>query len=148
MGTEKILQTNLQKLLNKQGLSCAEVERRAGLNQNNLYYVLKGITKNPSSKILQAVSETLGVTVNDLYNSSFDNILEENKFLNGEHINLLRKILDELSMEIESQKLQITENILFTLMREIYDFSKFGNKNTVDKDFIRWAIHQKKIPSK
>ena len=74
------LQKNLEKIIKDRNYQITELERRAGLKKNNIYNILKGISKKPSAELLQAVADALGVTVKDLYNPS----VETRDYLNND----------------------------------------------------------------
>ncbi len=133
------LQKNLERIIKDQNCSLSELERKANMKKNGIYNILKGISKKPSAEALQAISKTLGVTIDDLYDPSF----EKRDFLDQSDLDLIEKIVHELNMEIKVQELQITEIDLTNLILEIFNYSKLDRQKEIDKRFIKWIIQQR-----
>jgi transcriptional regulator, cro/CI family len=67
----------LKELLDERGLSVYKLERRSAVSHDTLKSIMKGKTKGVNLKTLIALSDGLGITVNEFLNSelfSYDNL--------------------------------------------------------------------------
>ena len=46
------LQKNLERIVKDRNYQITELERKAGLKKNNIYNIIKGISKKPSAELL------------------------------------------------------------------------------------------------
>lgn len=134
-----ILQKNLENFIKDRNYQVTELERKAGLKKNNIYNILKGISKKPSAELLQAVAEALGVTIQDLYNPS----VKTRDYLDSNDLILMEKILKHTIGEIQNLNLQITEVDLVNIVLEIFHYSKPDPVKNLDKKFINWILQQR-----
>ncbi|WP_342278549.1 helix-turn-helix transcriptional regulator [Candidatus Tisiphia endosymbiont of Myopa tessellatipennis] len=133
------LQKNLDKIIKDRNYQVTELERKAGLKKNNIYNILKGISKKPSAELLQTVADVLGVTVKDLYNP----FIETKNYLNNDDFELMEKILKTVIEEIKNLKLEVTEVDLVNIMLEVFNYSKPEPKKELEKRFINWILQQR-----
>lgn len=133
------LQKNLEKIIKDRNYQITELERRAGLKKNNIYNILKGISKKPSAELLQAVADALGVTVKDLYNPS----AETTDYLNNDDFELMEKVLKNIIEEVKNLKLKVTEVDLVNIILEVFNYSKPDPKKELDRKFINWILQQR-----
>ncbi|WP_341754356.1 helix-turn-helix transcriptional regulator [Candidatus Tisiphia endosymbiont of Dioctria rufipes] len=130
------LQKNLDKIIKDRNYQVTELERKAGLKKNNIYNILKGISKKPSAELLQTVADLLGVTVKDLYNP----FIETKNYLNNDDFELMEKVLKTVIEEIKNLKLEVTEVDLVNIMLEVFNYSKPEPKKELEKRFINWIL--------
>jgi len=133
------LQKNLENFIKDRNYQVTELERKAGLKKNNIYNILKGISKKPSAELLQAVAEALGVTIQDLYNPS----VKISDYLDNNDFTLMEKILKHTIGEIQNLNLQVTEVDLVNIILEIFHYSKPDPIKNLDKKFINWILQQR-----
>jgi transcriptional regulator with XRE-family HTH domain len=133
------LQKNLDKIIKDRNYQVTELERKAGLKKNNIYNILKGISKKPSAELLQTVADVLGVTVKDLYNP----FIETKNCLNNDDFELMEKVLKTVIEEIKNLKLEVTEVDLVNIMLEVFNYSKPEPKKELEKRFINWILQQR-----
>lgn len=133
------LQKNLEKIIKERNYQITELERKAGLKKNNIYNILKGISKKPSAELLQAVADALGVTVKDLYNPT----AETRNYLNEDDFALIEKILKNVIEEIRNLDLKVTEVDLVNVVLEVFNYSKPDSQKELDKKFINWILQQR-----
>ncbi|WP_367363993.1 helix-turn-helix domain-containing protein [Candidatus Tisiphia endosymbiont of Nedyus quadrimaculatus] len=133
------LQKNLDKIIKDRNYQVTELERKAGLKKNNIYNILKGISKKPSAELLQTVADVLGVTVKDLYNP----FIETKNYLNNDDFELMEKVLKTVIEEIKNLKLEVTEVDLVNIMLEVFNYSKPEPKKELEKRFINWILQQR-----
>lgn len=133
------LQKNLEKIIKERNYQVTELERKAGLKKNNIYNILKGISKKPSAELLQAVADALGVTVKDLYNPT----AETRNYLNEDDFALIEKIIKNVIEEIRNLGLKVTEVDLVNVVLEVFNYSKPDSQKELDKKFINWILQQR-----
>lgn len=136
------LQKNLGKIIKDRNYQITELERKAGLKKNNIYNILKGMSKKPSAELLQAVADALGVTVKDLYNP----LVETRDYLNNEDFDLMEKVIKTIIEEVKNLKLKVTEVDLVNIILEVFNYSKPEPKKELDKKFINWILQQRIKP--
>ena len=133
------LQKNLDKIIKDRNYQVTELERKAGLKKNNIYNILKGISKKPSAELLQTVADVLGVTVKDLYNP----FIEKKNYLNNDDFELMEKVLKTVIEEVKNLKLEVTEVDIVNIMLEVFNYSKPEPKKELEKRFINWILQQR-----
>ncbi|WP_341751195.1 MULTISPECIES: helix-turn-helix domain-containing protein [unclassified Candidatus Tisiphia] len=133
------LQKNLDKIIKDRNYQVTELERKAGLKKNNIYNILKGISKKPSAELLQTVADVLGVTVKDLYNP----FIETKNYLNNDDFELMEKVLKTVIEEVKNLKLEVTEVDIVNIMLEVFNYSKPEPKKELEKRFINWILQQR-----
>lgn len=139
--TSSVLQQNLEKIIKERNFNISELERKAGLKKNNIYFILKGISKKPSAGILQAVADALGITVKDLYAPT----IEATNYLNNDHFELMEKTLKHVIEEVKLLNMQVTDVEFINIFLEVFRYSKQDPKKEPDKRFINWILQQRKF---
>lgn len=133
------LQKNLERLIKEKDYQIAGLERRAGLRKNNIYNILKGLSKKPSAEILQSIADTLGVSVKDLYSSS----TSSRKFLNKDDYSLIEKVIKKTTETTQNLNIEMTLVDFINVTKEIFEYSAISETNEPDDRFIRWTLQQK-----
>lgn len=128
-------------------LSTLILEREAGLKTHAVRNILRGKTKRPRADILQAVSNVLGCTVNDLLENQ--DIFEEeegveskNELLTTSYTYpiLYLETVKFVNETLHQKKREVTVQQAFTCFEEIYFHSLQKDSSKVDKDFGEWWI--------
>jgi transcriptional regulator with XRE-family HTH domain len=135
------LKKNLERLVKDNDYQIAELERRASLKKNNVYNILKGITKKPSAEILQAIADVFGITVKDLYN---DYKLPP-AVLNDADYSLLIETCSCVIKCLQKEKVDVSCADVTILINETFSFAKDNNADMPDEKFIKWQIKYKFI---
>ena len=128
------LQKNLGKIIKDRNYQITELERKAGLKKNNIYNILKGMSKKPSAELLQAVADALGVTVKDLYNPS----VETRDYLNNEDFDLMEKVIKTIIEEVKNlipvKRIGVIEDIVQITRFLLKDSTDFINGVIINSD--------------
>ena len=135
--TNNILQKNLARLLKEQGIHPFELERRAGLKKNNVYNIIKGLSKKPSAELIQSVANALGVSMKDLIDNPTP---AQEAYMNAKHLNLIIDIIKKITPYIESLNLKLKYSQILTIISEVYNYSLTSNFMEADERFIKWTL--------
>ena len=118
--SNNVLQQNLIKLVKESGEQIAGLERRAGLKKNNIYNIIKGITKNPSTRVLRAVADVFEITVQELHinqhDQSVDSENDDTSYLSQVFYNVLKQI------RLHDYNFQYNE--ITAIVNEVFEYSK------------------------
>lgn len=136
--SHEALRYNLKTLVERKKHSIASIERKAGVKRNNLYNIIKGTSKNPSATLIQALADTFGVSIEELF--SKDGIKE---YPGAEKLTLFADITNKMVEEIKSIDMQITISEVKALINDAYQYSVNSNLNSLDQGLIRWFIQLK-----
>jgi hypothetical protein len=143
--TDSVLQRNLARLLKEQDIQVHELERMAGLKKNNVYYILKGISKKPSAEIIQSIASTLGVSINDLLENP---VAREEIYLTDKHTKLITDIIQKLEQQRIASGLKLKYSQLISLVGEVYNYALTSGVLEADEKFIRWTLQNYAIKHK
>lgn len=133
------LQKNLEKLIKDNNYQIADLERKAGVRKNNIYNIIKGISKKPSAELLQAVADVFGVTIKDLFTiptTSYPSLTPED-------LDLLIKVAERVILEIKAQRLNVSCVDVTLMINEVFNYSSESKLPTPDEKFIKWILKQK-----
>lgn len=122
-------------------ISISEFERRAGLSRNIVQNILLGKSKNPSIKTLQAISEALGYSTNELIKMMYST--EKSTSSKTEKVNLetLNICCNHLITNLIEMDVDISLNEYSSLLRDIYNYQNENpDKKEIDEVFIKWII--------
>ncbi|OZG31475.1 MULTISPECIES: helix-turn-helix domain-containing protein [Rickettsieae] len=133
------LQKNLEKLIKDHNYQIADLERKAGLRKNNVYNIIKGISRKPSAELLQAVADVFGLTVKDLFTMP----TESYPFLTSEDLDLLIKVAEQVIIEIKAQQLSVSCNDATLIINEVFNYSSESKLTLPDEKFIKWVLKHK-----
>ncbi len=133
------LQKNLEKLIKDHNYHIADLERKAGLRKNNIYNIIKGISKKPSAELLQAVADVFGLTVKDLFTMP----TESYPSLTSEDLDLLIKVAEQVIVEIKAQQISVSCNDVTSIINEVFSYSSESKLTLPDEKFIKWVLKQK-----
>ena len=134
----------LLKLIKANNYQISDLERRTGVGKNNIYNIVKGVTKKPSAEVLQAIADFFNITVRDL--------LEETKSMNPslkhDDLDLLSRIFSSIIKELKNNNLEIPCSEVTAMLNEAFLYSKDSNSNVADEKFIKWIIKYKYLQNK
>ncbi|WP_375327172.1 helix-turn-helix domain-containing protein [Candidatus Tisiphia endosymbiont of Nemotelus uliginosus] len=133
------LQKNLEKLIKDHNYQIADLERKAGLRKNNIYNIIKGISKKPSAELLQAVADVFGLTVKDLFTMATSSYPS----LTSEDLDLLTTVAQQVIAEIKAQQLKVSGMDVTSIINEVFDYSVESKLPVADEKFIKWILKQK-----
>lgn len=134
-----ILKQNLEKIIKERNLQIVDLERKAGLKKNNVYNIVKGISKNPSAQNIQAIADTLGVSIQSLYSETKN----KNEFLNKEKLDLITKVAAIIAEEVINLNIKITYQEYIDLLGKIFEYNNLsGSKDWGESDyrFAQWLL--------
>lgn len=134
------LQKNLEKFIKDGHYQIADLERKAGLSKNNIYNIVKGISKNPSADKLHAIATVLGIHVNDLFRST---IGKDELQMTTEDFQLLERVVQDMIRVAQELGLKITCAQFSSAINQIFDYSITVGGYEPDEKFIRWTLQQK-----
>lgn len=133
--------------LRAKNLTFYELEKKAGLRPHAVQNILRGKSKKPSAELLQAISQELGCTIEDL--------LQDQELDYGEEISSSKKELLSQPYECPELFLETVEFVNKTLaekehsltieqfvscLEEIYLHSLQKSPQKVDEQFAEWWI--------
>lgn len=104
----------LKELIDRKGISIAELSRRTGINCNTLYSYIRRNTKKPDPNVLQVLADALGVDIyyflglqGSIEIDSIDDLIDEERD-NSKPSRLVKEILPNTNKFREA----LSENIL------------------------------------
>jgi transcriptional regulator with XRE-family HTH domain len=155
-----LLQQRLKKRMADMGISVHALEKQAGLKRSAVQNILQGRSKNPSAKILQAVSKILGCDINDLLTrndvvlsdsiqfantstQTLDNSSDNDAIFNAdlylEAITTAKALFAEFGL---TPSLSQAVNYI----QEIYLYAISSQSTTIDKNFAAWLAKKSITP--
>ncbi len=135
------LQKNLEKLMKDHNYQISDLERKAGLRKNNIYNIIKGVSKKPSAELLQAVADVFGLTVKDLYSMP----TPVYPALTSEDFDLLIKVTQKVIEEFKLLELKVSCRDVTSIINEMFDCA-YENKDYDPTPVIKWTLKQKFLP--
>ncbi len=133
------LQKNLEKLIKEHNYQIADLERKAGLRKNNIYNIIKGISKKPSAELLQAVADVCGLIVKDLFTTPTSSYPS----LTSEDLDLLTTVAQQVIAEIKAQQFKLSCIDVTSIINEVFNYSVESKLSVADEKFIKWILKQK-----
>lgn len=133
------IRKNIVTLMEANRYEVHELERRAGLKKNNIYNIIKGLSKKPSAEILYSIAIVFGVSIEDLMR---DNITSP-KYLDNTELELMASTVKAVTDEIKKLKLNVTEVDIVNITQESLAYCLANKMRKLDKKFINWVLVQK-----
>jgi len=143
----------IKEKMHEQGLSAHALEKRAGLKNSAVQNILYGRSKNPSIKILTAISQVLNCNISQLIgDESIGNLDEDNQMRGSQsskltvnedrpwHADLYISSFNLVSSLFRKNNTSFTKNKLLTIIDEVYLYSYKQNLNEPDKNFAEWLV--------
>jgi len=143
-------ETGLQKMIrhymDMEGLSIRKLEQKAGLSLHAVINILSGQSKMPNGKTLQALSNLMGCTVEDLLEGNVDALQEDKarspvSVLSGiEYPEILAESLQHILLTIRENKYQLKLHQTLQILEEVYSYLIQKDPPQVDVVFIEWFV--------
>jgi transcriptional regulator with XRE-family HTH domain len=132
--------------MTRTGLSVSALVRKAGLKTNTVRNILGGLSKNPTSTTLEALSDVTGLSIPAL--------LGREESLSAPPLQPLSRRFDEEAVQGEVlalcfqalMKIVVTEGYALSVgeithvLKEVYAYTLEKTPPVVDGDFIRWYL--------
>ena len=124
----------------KEGISIAQLERRAGLKRGAIWSIISGKSKNPKQSTLEKISKTLGCSIEELIGISSAGKSVEGMHWNHsmfmECLSMVNYILEEKSIDSKADEVIGIAEVLYslsidygTVQRDIAEFLVRKNYN-------------------
>ncbi len=128
------IKNNIKKHLENRGWTQADLEKKIG-NSRNISNILRGMSKYPTIEILQRIASAFNIEVTQLLSDDS----KEYETINHE---LLKESFLKVINSIEplEKEYKITTENIFSLVNEVYNYSKKLNIDIVDEKFVEWVI--------
>ena len=127
------LKNNLQKLLKQKEWSIAKLERTAQIKEHSVHNIFRGISKNPSIDLVQAVAKTLDISIEELISdkellfvSDYDSYAE-----------ICRLVIKEIKNTTTEA---ISQRKIFSIIEEVFLYTVNMKNNQIDPTFIKWIV--------
>lgn len=131
------LQKNLKYLMERKGIAVTDLERKAGLNVNSIRHIVSGASLNPNITTLNAIANTLGVTIDQLTN---EDAIVRHTITNHEQRVFLMEVATEVVKELKS-KGDIEIHTLQKVIEDVYLYAIRGDHPyKVESRFVSWTI--------
>jgi transcriptional regulator with XRE-family HTH domain len=152
-GMTSIAENIKEKMLEK-GISAHALEKEAGLKNSAVQNILYGRSKNPSIKILTAISQVLNCNLSQLIGDDLhkrENTNEEPQISANTkkderpwHSDLYIASFNLVSSLLKQTNVLFTKKKLLDTVDEVYIYSYKQNSNEPDKYFASWLINKNK----
>lgn len=137
MGKE-VLQKNIMRLIKDNGYSIAEVERMAKIQKNRVFNLIKGITTNPSQKLLESIAKFFKMTVSDLYKDQLNKGIP----VTDDDLSLMMDIMQNIITEIKNSNIKFFSHQIIHIFDDVYLYTKHAQSTKADVTYIKWALKQ------
>jgi len=131
-----IIKKNIERLLKEKDWRVEDLENKLGQSRS-VTNIFRGLSKNPTIEVLQSIAKAFNVEIQEL-------LLDHNDQDSILNIFLLRDTCDKVIKELEFIQYPITVKYsnVFSLIKEIYEYSVQLGLNQADENYIKWTIHK------
>jgi len=131
-----IIKSNIERLLKEKEWRVADLERKIGQSRS-VTNIFRGHSKNPTIEVLQSIAKAFDVEIQEL-------LLEHDNEDSVLNVSLLRDTCDKIIKELESVEYPIILKYsnVFSLLKEVYEYSVQLGLNKADENYIKWTIHK------
>jgi transcriptional regulator with XRE-family HTH domain len=140
------LQHNIRQYMTRTGLSVTALERKAGLKTNTVRNILAGLSKNPTSTTLEALSDVTGLSIPALLGRE-ESLLPPavqpfSRRCDGEVVQseILDCCFQELMGIVAVEGYALSMRDITHVLKEVYTYTVEKTPPVVDGDFIRWYL--------
>lgn len=145
------LQEEILNRMKEKNLSIAVLERKAGLHIHSVRNIVKGRSKNPSARSLQAIAEVLECTILDLMNIPYSggtNIVKSNAAKSVDsstpvHLELMEDCFKAMMKVIQDKKIPLSTYDFLDYIMKIYSYSTKEEPHKVELKFVKWITEDK-----
>ena len=85
---------HIKRLRQRKGYSINELAEKAGVSKSYLSYIERGIQKNPSLQVLSRISETLDISVEELFSRKKEDESLDSMQMDQEWIDLIKEAIE------------------------------------------------------
>ncbi len=140
--THSALKNNIERLLKEKSWTVTDLEKRIGSgNSRHINNIFRGASKNPTIAVLQSIAQALSVEVQELL---LDQV-PQTEVKTGLLLECCTTVIKEL--ELLPKAYNITYNKIFSIIKEVYDYSDKLGLSKVDANFTKWLIQKSHSPS-
>jgi len=131
-----VIKKNIERLLKERDWRVADLENKLGQSRS-VTNIFRGLSKNPTIEVLQSIATAFNVEIQEL-------LLDHNNQDSIVNVSLLRDTCDKVIKELELLPYPITVkyNNVFSLIKEIYEYSIQLGLNQADENYIKWTIQK------
>ena len=120
--------------LQREGISIANLEKKAGLKINTLRNIMYDKSKNPSLETIIKLSDALQVSIDYLIRPNEENLeLHKDLFLSKE-------VFDYVSCWLVANKADFDMEKVFIACDEIYNYARKTGSKHIDKKFATYHL--------
>jgi transcriptional regulator with XRE-family HTH domain len=149
-GSSDRQETGLQKMIrlymDMQGLSMRKLEQKAGLKLHAVTNILTGQSKMPTGKNLQALSNVMGCTVEDMLEGNTE-ALQETKtesrkisLIGIKYPDILAESFQHILKTISVHNYNLNLHQTLQILEEVYSYLIQKEPPQVDTVFIEWFV--------
>ncbi len=131
----QIIKSNIERLLKERNWRISDLENRIG-QRRNINNIFRGTSKNPTIEVMQSIAKAFNVEVQDLLVDYNTNENPNTELL----LNVCNVVLKEF-IKLPKAK-NPTLNNIFSIIKEVYEYSVQLNLNNVDINFTKWLIQK------
>ncbi len=130
------LQLKLSEIMTQKKMTLSDIEKTTGLNKNTINSILTGASKNPSANTLSIIAKVLDVSLESILSDDEVKIGE----LNKDQMKIFSDVTSATINIIIDKDLTFTIDKLYSLIKEIYQYSVKINPPYIDDRFIHWIV--------
>ncbi len=130
------LQLKLSEIMTQKKMTLLDIEKTTGLNKNTINSILTGASKNPSANTLSIIAKVLDVSLESILSDDEVKIGE----LNKDQMKIFSDVTSATINIIIDKDLTFTIDKLYSLIKEIYQYSVKINPPCIDDRFIHWIV--------
>lgn len=135
------LKKDLAQAIKKRQLTVASFERLAGLKKNIVQNILRGTSKNPSVKTLQAIANALNCKLSDLVEDKphCDNSIDISSLKSKD---LFIETTIFVTNYVSKNDSHIELNEFVETIFSIFNFCENKNNSKLDMNFAEWIVNE------
>lgn len=134
--SHSVIKTNIERLLKEKDWKVADLENKIG-HSRSVTNIFRGLSKNPTIEVLQSIAKAFNVELQEL-------LLDHEQQDSMINVALLKDVCTKVIYELEnnSSPLCVKYNNVFSLIKEIYEYSLQLNLDHGDENYIKWTIQK------
>lgn len=133
--SHSVIKKNIERLLKEKDWRVADLENKVG-HSRSVTNIFRGLSKNPTIEILQSIARAFNVEIQELLlDNTQDSIV---------NLPLLHDTCNKVLKELETMESpnDIKYNNIFSLLKEIYEYSIQLGLDQADENYIKWATRK------
>jgi len=134
--SHSVIKTNIERLLKEKDWKVADLENKIG-HSRSVTNIFRGLSKNPTIEVLQSIAKAFNVELQEL-------LLDHEQQDSVINVSLLKDVCTKVIYELENNPspLCVKYNNIFSLIKEIYEYSLQLNLDHGDENYIKWTIQK------